>query len=71
MPLALATRVPSAAGTAVFPELPALNGFLNTTKAENVEPVQWGPDTEKAFQAIKGALALALALGSPDYSKAF
>lgn len=71
LPLTLATRAPSAASTTVFPELPALNGFLNATKTEDVELVQWGPETENAFQAIKGALALALALGLPDYSNTF
>lgn len=45
--------------------------WTEATKAEEVEPVRWGPKREKAFQAIKGALASAPSLGSLDYSKPF
>ncbi|KAK4807566.1 LOW QUALITY PROTEIN: hypothetical protein QYF61_003355 [Mycteria americana] len=43
----------------------------DTTKAEEVQPIQWGPEREKACQAIKGVLAPAPALGFLDYSKFF
>ena len=36
-----------------------------------MEPVRWGPERQKAFQAMKGALASAPALGLLDYSKSF
>uniref|UniRef100_A0A8C0F621 Uncharacterized protein n=1 Tax=Bubo bubo TaxID=30461 RepID=A0A8C0F621_BUBBB len=39
-------------------------GVLNLIiRAEEAEPVRWGPEREKAFQAMKGALASAPALG--------
>lgn len=50
---------------------PSKRGIQRHLLVEDVEPVQWGPETEKAFQAIKGALAFDLALGLADYSKAF
>lgn len=40
-------------------------------KYEEVEPIAWGPEREKAFCALKGALMQAPALGLPDYSKPF
>ena len=45
--------------------------LTEATKTEKVESIWWGPEREKAFQAIKGALTSALALGLPDYSKPF
>uniref|UniRef100_A0A663MKB2 Reverse transcriptase/retrotransposon-derived protein RNase H-like domain-containing protein n=1 Tax=Athene cunicularia TaxID=194338 RepID=A0A663MKB2_ATHCN len=43
---------------------------LLLAKAEpikEVEPICWGPEKEKSFQAMNGSLAL----GLPDYSKTF
>jgi len=45
--------------------------LTEATKAEEGKPIYWGPEQEKAFQAIKGALASAPALGLLDYSKTF
>lgn len=45
--------------------------LTEATKVEDVEPLQWGPEREKAFQTIKGTLASAPALGLPDFSKSF
>lgn len=45
--------------------------MTEATKAEEVELIRWGPEKEKAFQAMKGALASASALGLPDYSRPF
>uniref|UniRef100_A0A8C8AT93 Reverse transcriptase/retrotransposon-derived protein RNase H-like domain-containing protein n=1 Tax=Otus sunia TaxID=257818 RepID=A0A8C8AT93_9STRI len=38
---------------------------------DEVEPLRWGPEREKAFHAMTGALASSPALGLPDYSKFF
>ncbi|KAK4823006.1 hypothetical protein QYF61_024808 [Mycteria americana] len=45
--------------------------LTEATKAEEVEPICWSPEREKAFQAIKGVLVSAPALGLPDYPKPF
>lgn len=41
------------------------------TKDEEIEPISWEVEREKAFKAIKDALTSAPALGLPDYSKPF
>uniref|UniRef100_A0A8C0AZV2 Reverse transcriptase/retrotransposon-derived protein RNase H-like domain-containing protein n=1 Tax=Buteo japonicus TaxID=224669 RepID=A0A8C0AZV2_9AVES len=38
---------------------------------EEVEPIKWGPEREKAFRILKGALLKAPASGIPDYTKPF
>ena len=41
------------------------------TRNEEVEPIAWGPEREKAFQTLKTALLNTPALGLPDYIKPF
>uniref|UniRef100_A0A663FFW8 Reverse transcriptase/retrotransposon-derived protein RNase H-like domain-containing protein n=1 Tax=Aquila chrysaetos chrysaetos TaxID=223781 RepID=A0A663FFW8_AQUCH len=41
------------------------------TRNEEVEPIEWGPEREKAFRILKGALLKAPALGIPYYTKPF
>lgn len=45
--------------------------LTEVTKDEEIEPMTWGLEQEKAFRAIKGALASATALGLPNYIKPF
>jgi len=45
--------------------------WTEATKAEELVCIRWGPEREKAFQAMEGALAPAPSLGLPDYSKSF
>uniref|UniRef100_A0A663EY61 Reverse transcriptase/retrotransposon-derived protein RNase H-like domain-containing protein n=1 Tax=Aquila chrysaetos chrysaetos TaxID=223781 RepID=A0A663EY61_AQUCH len=39
------------------------------TRNEEIEPIAWGTEKEKAFRTLKAALLSAPALGLPDYSK--
>uniref|UniRef100_A0A8D0FV41 Reverse transcriptase/retrotransposon-derived protein RNase H-like domain-containing protein n=1 Tax=Strix occidentalis caurina TaxID=311401 RepID=A0A8D0FV41_STROC len=41
------------------------------TQNEEVEPITWSTEREKAFCTLKAALLSAPALGLPDYSKPF
>uniref|UniRef100_A0A8C0BIZ1 Reverse transcriptase/retrotransposon-derived protein RNase H-like domain-containing protein n=1 Tax=Buteo japonicus TaxID=224669 RepID=A0A8C0BIZ1_9AVES len=38
---------------------------------EEIEPIAWGTEREKAFRTFKAALLSTPALGLPDYSKPF
>ena len=57
------------------PWIPGLGELTNplteTTRSEEVERIMWGPEREKAFKAVKRALASAPTLGLPDYKKPF
>ena len=41
------------------------------TQNEEIEPIAWGTEREKAFCTLKAALLYAPVLGLPDYSKPF